>query len=267
MGIHPECKVLIALKSMAHGCAPSAFLAYFQTGQTTARDCLKKAAKIISHSHLREEYLRSMTKADAMRVSAMHEQEFGVAGCLGCLDCMHVFWRCCPMAWQGQYKGKEKHPSLVLEGLADYSCWLWHAKFGYPGSLNDINIWDQSALLKDILQGLYTTYLDFPFTVAGTQFMRLWFFVDGIYPELTRFVKTITIPIRPLQKKFSAWQESSQKAVERAFRILQRKFQFLQRPVELWFQEDIKDIAEACIILHNMMVEVRLSRDQIENDE
>ena len=42
----------------------------------------------------------------------------------------------------------------------------------------------------------------------------------------------------------------------------------LARPVEFFYVHEIRKIVEACIILHNMMVEVRISsRDQEENGE
>jgi Plant transposon protein len=135
-GIYPEAKAMIALKQLAYCCAPSAFKAYFQMGKTTGRKSLKMFCKIIAHSVLRDEYLRKMTREDARRVSKLHQEQFGVAGCMGCLDCMHVFWQLCPVAWEGQFEGKDKDkgPSIVLEAMADYNCWFWHAKFGYPGT-------------------------------------------------------------------------------------------------------------------------------------
>jgi Plant transposon protein len=48
--------------------------------------------------------------------------------------------------------------------------------------------------------------------------------VDGIYPELSRFVKNISVPLTEKHKKYSKWQELARKSVERAFGILQRKF-------------------------------------------
>jgi Plant transposon protein len=118
--------------------------------------------------------------------------------------------------------------------------------------------WDQSDLLRSFLDGT-SSLIDFPYNLAGQQFTQLWVFVDGIYPELSRFVKTISVPITKAKKLFALWQESSRKAVERAFGILQRKFQILTRPVEFWYQDDVKDIVDTCIMLHNMMVDVQLS--------
>jgi Plant transposon protein len=147
-GIYPECKVLIALKQLAYGTSSTAFMDYYQMSDTTARKSLKLFCEIISKSELKDVYRRRMTKADARRVSQLHEANFGVSGCVGCLDCFHVYWRLCPTSWKGQYEGKEGTPSLVLKAVADYNTWIWHAKFGFPGTLNNINIWDQSPLLK-----------------------------------------------------------------------------------------------------------------------
>jgi hypothetical protein len=90
--IYPEVKVLMALKVLAFGVSPSAFMDYFQMSDTTGRRCLKIFCRIIGHHpQLRQKYLREMSKADAMTVSTMHKEEFGVPGCIGCLDCMHVW--------------------------------------------------------------------------------------------------------------------------------------------------------------------------------
>jgi len=95
-----------------------------------------------------EVYLRQMTRSDALRVSEMHFKQHGVRGLLGALDCWHWIWKNCPVGWQGQLQGKEGHPTMVLEALADYSLWIWSAVFGYPGTMNDINIWECITILK-----------------------------------------------------------------------------------------------------------------------
>ena len=52
----------------------------------------------------------------------------------------------------------------------------------------------------------------------------MWFLVDGIYPELARFVKTISEPTSPQSRTYAKWQESLRKSIERAFGVFQRKF-------------------------------------------
>ena len=46
----------------------------------------------------------------------------------------------CPVALQGQYKGHMKKATMVLEAVASFDLYIWHAFFGVPGSLNDINV-------------------------------------------------------------------------------------------------------------------------------
>jgi hypothetical protein len=178
-----------------------------------------------------------------------------------------VRWRTCPRAWHGQYEGKEGSATFVLEAVADFTTRIWHTCFGFPGTLNDINIWDQSPLLRSFLNGSFTRDVDFDFEINGTVFEQLWIMVDGIYPEISRFVKNVLEPLTDNHKYYSKWQESCRKSVERAFGILQRKFHILVHDIELFYEQDIRYVVEACIILHNMMVEVRVNRDEEEHGD
>jgi hypothetical protein len=124
-GICPKVKLLMGLKCIAYGVSRSAFQDYFQMGKTTGMDCLKKLARCVSSSEeLRSIFLHSMTRADARRVSTLHEEKHGVRGMLGSLDCMHAGWKNCPIAWQGAFQGKEGHPTIVLEAFCDYNLWM-----------------------------------------------------------------------------------------------------------------------------------------------
>ncbi|CAL8169097.1 unnamed protein product [Prunus armeniaca] len=53
--------------------------------------------------------------------------------------------------------------------------------------------------------------------------------------------------------------------VERAFGILQAQFAILKGPARFWHQEDLERIMNACIILHNMIVEDE--RDEYASDD
>ena len=96
-------------------------------------------------------------------------------------------------------------------------------------------------------------------------FTCLYFLADGIYPELARFVKTMSEPMTVNHKRFAGWQESSRKDVERGFGVLQRKFHILVKDFEQWYIDDIKAIVECCIIMDNMMVEERLEEGNCES--
>ena len=53
-------------------------------------------------------------------------------------------------------------------------------------------------------------------------------------------------------------QEAVRKDIECTFGILVQKFQVLQRPLRGWYENDINDIVQCCVILHNMVQEERM---------
>ena len=166
---------------------------------------------------------------------------------------MHWRWKNCPAAWHGMYKGKEGAPSIILEGVADYRLYIWHAFFGMPGTCNDINVVDNSPLSRITAAG------EFPPTmhhvINESVYSKGYLLTDGIYPEYAYFVKTINQPVTPKQKKFAKYQEAACKDVERAFGVLQAMFQIVSMPSRFWYSTSMQLIMKTCIILHNMCVE------------
>ena len=55
------------------------------------------------------------------------------------------------------------------------------------------------------------------------------------------------------------------KSIERAFGVLQIKFQCVKNPCRKYSVEDAEDMMMVCICLHNMMVEYRIERDEEED--
>ncbi len=83
----------------------------------------------------------------------------------------------------------------------------------HVGALNDLNIWERNNLHQSFIDGSMTE-LDFEFKINGEKFTKLFFFGDGINLSLSRFVKTIFVPLTNTERKFAKWQESVQKNVE-----------------------------------------------------
>jgi hypothetical protein len=90
--------------------------------------------------------------------------------------------------------------------------------------LNAIEIWEQSSLLKMLLDGTFSKEADFKFVIGGQTFHQFWFLVDGIYSEIARCAKTIDEPVQKGKKLYAIWQEASRKDVKRAFGVLRKKF-------------------------------------------
>ena len=87
-----------------------------------------------------------------------------------------------------------------------------------------------------------------------------YFLVDGIYPKWSVFVHTKQHPEPGSPEAyFASCQEAIRKDIERAFGVLVMRFDILNKPLLAWDVEDIKNIVDACIIVHNMIVEKRRS--------
>eukprot|EP00804_Cyclotella_cryptica_P002567 CCRYP_010403-RA/>CCRYP_010403-RA protein AED:0.35 eAED:0.35 QI:0/-1/0/1/-1/1/1/0/153 len=152
---------------ICYGVSYSTFKDCFQMGESTARLCLQKLTRgIVKCPSISAIYLRAPTKSDAKKVVALHRKVYGVDGCLGCLDVTKIHWSACPVAWKGQFEGKEGYPTIGLEAVADYNLRIWHNAFGFAGTLNNINIWDRSPLLESMLDRTHDK-LDFKFFIDG----------------------------------------------------------------------------------------------------
>jgi Plant transposon protein len=257
-----EARLLLPLKTMAYGVAPHCFRDYFQMSKTQARACFINFHRIIRKLY-QKEYLRKPTPLDLKSIITLHKAVHQVDGMVGSLDCMHTYWKNCPVGWQQSYKGKEKRPSIVLEAASDYHLWFWHAAYGYAGSLNDLNILGLSPLMESIRDGSFAENetLVVPFKIEDEEFHFTYFLTDGIYPAYSRFVKAILQPIGPKEKAYTEWQEAVRKDIERAFGVLQGKWQCMARPIHFHKLELISSMVTCVLILHNMCVSDRVMGD------
>ncbi|GJR77092.1 putative nuclease HARBI1 [Tanacetum coccineum] len=136
----------------------------------------------------------------------------------GSIDCMNWEWKNYPTGWVGQYAGISGKPTIILEVVASYDLWIWHAFFGTPGSCNDINVLHRSPVFSDVLEGRAPKV---SYVVNGHQRNMAYYLTDGIYHSWAAFVKYITSPQIRKHKLFAQHQEAVRKDVERAFGVLQ----------------------------------------------
>lgn len=261
-GSSVEARLLLPLKTLAYGVAPHCFQDYFQMSETMASTAMKEFDLMMEKLY-RKEYLRVPTKADLKSIVKLHKARHKIDGMFVSLDCMHVPWKNCPVAWQGSYQGKEGMPTLVLEGASDHHMWFWSACFGYAGTLNDKTILTLSELFEKLINGSFVLTEDdlVPFIISGEEFNKLFILVDGIYPQWSRFVKGMKEPIYQAEKTFSEWQEAARKDIERAFGNLQQKFQYMARPIHQMDLNIIGKRVSTCLMLHNMCVSDRVMGD------
>ena len=102
--------------------------------------------------------------------------------------------------WKCQYCGYICEPTIVLEAVALYDLWIWHAFFRLLGSNNDINVLEWSHIFFDFAEG---RALALHYLINGHDYAMWYYLTDGIYPKWATFVKTISASQGQKQKLFA----------------------------------------------------------------
>ena len=249
-GISPHIKISSSLRMLSYGTSGDQQDEYFRLAGSTAIECMKEFCKSIIEE-FGPEYLRTPGPNDIARLLAKGEAR-GFPGMLGSLDCMHWAWKNCPTGWKGMFTGHKKIPTMILEAVASDDLWVWHAFFGVPGSLNDINVLRQSYLFSQLSNGLST---DVEYKVGDSVHKMGYYLVDGIYPKWRTLIQAFRVPNTEKEIYFTRKQESFRKDIERAFGVLQARFQIIRNPARFHDKNVLSQIMYTCIILHNMIVE------------
>ncbi|GJZ26596.1 ALP1-like protein [Tanacetum coccineum] len=165
-----------------------------------------------------ERYLRKPDFNDIQNLYTAHNNIHGFPRMLGSIDCMHWEWRNCPKGWHGQYaRGDKKYPTIMLEAVASYDLWIWHAFF-VAGANNDLTVLNNSPLFDDLLDDIAPMA---PFECNGVTFEKGYYLADGIYPQWASFVKSFTVTSSEKNILYKRKQEGARKDIERAFGVLQ----------------------------------------------
>ena len=140
----------------------------------------------------------------------------------------------------------------MLEAVALFDTWIWHAFFGVPGSQNDITALGRSPLFNNLTEGK-SPQLDY--YINERQYTMGYYLADDIYPKWATLVQAIANHVDDAQRWFTLHQETYRKDVERAFGILQARWKIIKEPARGWSRDKLNSIMMSCIILHNMIVE------------
>ncbi|KAK3212648.1 hypothetical protein Dsin_017354 [Dipteronia sinensis] len=152
LGLFALQKITAVFRMLAYGLPTDATKEYIKIGESTTIESLKRFCRAVVEEFAHE-YLRSPNAIDVARLLRIGKDR-GFPGILGMLDCMHWKWKNCPTAWAGQYAGHSGSLTIILEAVADYDMWIWHAYFGLPGTNNDINMFNASHLFANLAQGI-----------------------------------------------------------------------------------------------------------------
>ncbi|CAL9001434.1 unnamed protein product [Prunus brigantina] len=202
-------------------------------GKSTVLESLVRFCDAVETLYTRD-YLRRPTPRDLQRLLQKAESR-GFPGMIG-----------------SDYGNRKGQKSIILEAVAGFDTWVWHAFFGVAGSQNDLNVLGQSPVFNDVLRGEGPTIT---YQINNTVYQNGYYLADGIYPRWTTFAKSIPHPRSHKEIFFAAYQEGYRKDVERCFGILQARWAIIRGAARLFDEEVLRSIMMTCIILHNMIVE------------
>jgi hypothetical protein len=208
-GVYPLVRFCAALRMLVYGSPADHMDETFQMGETTIslsfKDFCREVILIFGDEYLN----RCPTAAEKARVLSLIKRR-GFPGAFASWDCKHFHWANCPKSLHGQYKGKEKAKTMILEAICDPNLCIWYHFFGEPGSLNDINILGKSSTVGAILKQSFDTSVEAN-CINGHSRDWLYFLVDGIYPKWSILCKSVRNPTMVQMADFSTRQESVRK--------------------------------------------------------
>lgn len=210
----------------------------FDVSETTAQKCLDEFCKAVVE-RFGSIYLRPPSAEDILRID---KQFRGLCfpGCIGAVDCAGWDWNNFPKEFQGIMVGKDDEPVLRLECICDVDLWCWHFQFGFPGSMNDINILNASDRFSSILSGAFPSSI-MSYSIDNQLFNRFYYLADGIYPRWKIFIRAIADPTTSLEKEFNFVQEGVRKRAELMFGVL-----FGQLETTACISHFVRDSSSSC---------------------
>ncbi|XP_076943373.1 uncharacterized protein LOC143613585 [Bidens hawaiensis] len=179
-GFSPMQKWTTAIHQLAYGIMNDAMEEYLKMLETVACEALYTF------------YECELTQTDIQKIYEVHQQRHGFPGMLGSLDCTHWDWEACQVTWQGQYHRSDYDgPTIIIEVVASFDLWIWHAFFGMPGANNVIAMINVSPIFYHLINGVGPNT---SFATNDLNYEYEYYLVDDINPDWATLVRSFTCP-------------------------------------------------------------------------
>lgn len=186
------------------------------------------------------------------------ERIAGLTYCVGAIDGTHVPWKKCPQDQFYEYRCYKGFQSIVVLALSSADRRIIYAYVGNPGVMSDSTLYERSKLHHLIQSGMWCGQ-DIPSMKIGGVDIRPYIMGDGAFALTPRLMKTCSRSEMESSAQLAEWEKiasATRKPVECAFGMLKNRFTTLMNGVMLEHEDDAVYFITACIILHNMCIDI-----------
>lgn len=248
--ISPEVQVLAALGFYTSGSFQTSMGDSMGISQASMSRCVHNVTRAL----VEKAPLFITVNRDAS--SRQHSfQEFqrvaGFPGVLGVLDCVQVAIKA-PTSENSSYLNRKGIHCVSCQLVCDARGLLLSAETHWPGSLQDSEVLEQSALLKELQE-----------TTEG------WLLGDGRYPLRTWLMTPLDSPESAAEMQYNLAHTATHEIVDRTFRAIQTRFKCLDgtKGCLQYSPERSSSILLACCVLHNAALQSGLDAWTLERTE
>lgn len=171
-----------------------------------------------------QQFLKRRTAVAELKDMVKTYTEIGFPWAAGCIDCMRLECKSCPLTDKGKYNNPEAlRLATVLWGVGDHDLNSWHWFSGRPGTNNSINVLISLPLLREIVDGIFRFYIEERYNVSPHWTSRTFLYLlgDGIHLSSLIFSKPIRQAETYDERNHSGRQETVRKDVELLFAVIQ----------------------------------------------
>ncbi|XP_021822866.1 uncharacterized protein LOC110764250 [Prunus avium] len=138
LGLLPEQKLIAIIRMLTYSSSANQVDEITWMGKSSTLESLVRFCDTVGTLYTRD-YLHRPMPRDLQQLLQKAEAR-GFPGIIGSIDCMHWQWKNCPTTWQGDCGNRKGQKNIILEAVAGFDTWVWHAFFGVAGSQNDLNV-------------------------------------------------------------------------------------------------------------------------------
>ena len=258
-----EFKILICLRKLGRYEVDDTSAELSYVGESTCHALFEKFVTNFSKAFLTE-YVNVPTGEKLLSIMEVYRR-LGLPGCIGSMDCTHIFWNMCPKELRVECTGKYGKPTLAFQAVVDHSGRCMSLSRAFYGTKNDKTIALNDTFTVDMLSGIFKD-IEFPLYGADEIIYLCsgaYVLVDNGYHRWACLVPPHKFPPTRDDVLWSEWVESVRKDVECFFGKMKARWQFLKVANRSHSAKTIECAFQCCCIIHNMLLDQ--STDKREN--